>query len=49
MGRGGSGAMGLCPLLHRSPDIPPNAALTLEVELLEARDAPDLELLSGKE
>uniref|UniRef100_A0A672UZ16 peptidylprolyl isomerase n=2 Tax=Strigops habroptila TaxID=2489341 RepID=A0A672UZ16_STRHB len=33
----------------RSPDIPPNAALTLEVELLEARDAPDLELLSGKE
>lgn len=39
----------MCPLLHRSPDIPPNAALTLEVELLEARDAPDLELLSGKE
>ncbi|XP_046789770.1 peptidyl-prolyl cis-trans isomerase FKBP8 isoform X3 [Gallus gallus] len=33
----------------RSPDIPPNAALTLEVELLEARDAPDLELLSGRE
>lgn len=33
----------------RSPDIPPNAALTLEVELLEARDGPDLELLSGKE
>nr|XP_009675861.1 PREDICTED: peptidyl-prolyl cis-trans isomerase FKBP8 [Struthio camelus australis]XP_009675869.1 PREDICTED: peptidyl-prolyl cis-trans isomerase FKBP8 [Struthio camelus australis] len=33
----------------RSPDIPPNAALTLEVELLEARDAPDLELLNGKE
>ncbi|XP_064353712.1 peptidyl-prolyl cis-trans isomerase FKBP8 isoform X1 [Dromaius novaehollandiae] len=33
----------------RSPDVPPNAALTLEVELLEARDAPDLELLDGKE
>ncbi|XP_074893999.1 peptidyl-prolyl cis-trans isomerase FKBP8 [Buteo buteo] len=33
----------------RSPDIPPNAALTLEVELLAAQDAPDLELLSGKE
>ncbi|KFV08597.1 Peptidyl-prolyl cis-trans isomerase FKBP8, partial [Pterocles gutturalis] len=33
----------------RSPDIPPNAALTLEVELLAARDAPDLELLGGKE
>lgn len=33
----------------RSPDIPPNASLTLEVELLAARDAPDLELLSGKE
>uniref|UniRef100_A0A8C0FL47 peptidylprolyl isomerase n=1 Tax=Bubo bubo TaxID=30461 RepID=A0A8C0FL47_BUBBB len=33
----------------RSPDVPPNAALTLEVELLAARDAPDLELLSGKE
>ncbi|NXG15481.1 FKBP8 isomerase, partial [Grallaria varia] len=33
----------------RSPDIPPNAPLTLEVELLGARDAPDLELLSGKE
>ncbi|NWY05069.1 FKBP8 isomerase, partial [Nothoprocta ornata] len=33
----------------RSPDIPPDAALTLEVELLEARDAPDLELLPGKE
>lgn len=41
--------MASCPSLHRSPDIPPNAALTLEVELLEARDAPDLELLSGKE
>ncbi|NXI21156.1 FKBP8 isomerase, partial [Sterrhoptilus dennistouni] len=33
----------------RSPDIPPNASLTLEVELLAAQDAPDLELLSGKE
>lgn len=33
----------------RSPDIPPNASLTLEAELLAARDAPDLELLSGKE
>lgn len=33
----------------RSPDVPPNAPLTLEVELLAARDAPDLELLSGKE
>uniref|UniRef100_A0A1A8FRK8 peptidylprolyl isomerase n=1 Tax=Nothobranchius korthausae TaxID=1143690 RepID=A0A1A8FRK8_9TELE len=27
------------------PDIPPNAELSLEVELLEATDAPDLELL----
>uniref|UniRef100_A0A8C3NMZ8 FKBP prolyl isomerase 8 n=1 Tax=Cyanoderma ruficeps TaxID=181631 RepID=A0A8C3NMZ8_9PASS len=43
--RGDSGAVALC----RSPDIPPNASLTLEVELLAARDAPDLELLSGKE
>ncbi|KAL7992946.1 hypothetical protein Chor_017202 [Crotalus horridus] len=33
----------------RSPDIPPNAFLTLEVELLAAQDAPDLELLGGKE
>ncbi|KAM9369175.1 peptidyl-prolyl cis-trans isomerase FKBP8 [Phaethornis superciliosus] len=33
----------------RSPDVPPNATLTLEVELLGARDAPDLELLSGQE
>ncbi|XP_026538959.1 peptidyl-prolyl cis-trans isomerase FKBP8 [Notechis scutatus] len=33
----------------RSPDIPPNASLTLEVELLTAQDAPDLELLSGEE
>lgn len=29
--------------------MPPNASLTLEVELLAARDAPDLELLSGTE
>lgn len=35
--------------LSRSPDIPPDAALTLEVELLAVQDAPDLELLSGKE
>ncbi|NXY92544.1 FKBP8 isomerase, partial [Alcedo cyanopectus] len=33
----------------RSPDIPPNSALTLEVELLAAQEAQDLELLSGKE
>ncbi|XP_007443923.1 peptidyl-prolyl cis-trans isomerase FKBP8 isoform X1 [Python bivittatus] len=33
----------------RSPDIPPDASLTLEVELLAAQDAPDLECLSGKE
>ncbi|XP_074834291.1 peptidyl-prolyl cis-trans isomerase FKBP8 [Carettochelys insculpta] len=33
----------------RSPDIPPHAALTLEVQLLAAQDAPDLELLSGRE
>lgn len=31
----------------RSPVIPPDAALSLEVELLAAQDAPDLELLSG--
>ena len=48
-GRGGNGVIALCPSVCRSPDIPPNAALTLEVELLAARDAPDLELLSGKE
>ncbi|XP_053152538.1 peptidyl-prolyl cis-trans isomerase FKBP8-like [Hemicordylus capensis] len=36
-------------LQGRSPDIPPNAALALEVELLAAQDAPDLELLGGKE
>ena len=48
-GRGGNGATVLCPSWRRSPDVPPNAALTLEVELLAARDAPDLELLSGKE
>nr|XP_060641136.1 peptidyl-prolyl cis-trans isomerase FKBP8 [Anolis sagrei ordinatus]XP_060641137.1 peptidyl-prolyl cis-trans isomerase FKBP8 [Anolis sagrei ordinatus] len=33
----------------RSPIVPPDANLALEVELLEARDAPDLELLSGME
>uniref|UniRef100_A0A8C8RVG3 peptidylprolyl isomerase n=1 Tax=Pelusios castaneus TaxID=367368 RepID=A0A8C8RVG3_9SAUR len=33
----------------RSPDIPPHAALTLEVQLLVVHDAPDLELLSGRE
>lgn len=43
--RGDSGGLALC----RSPDIPPNTSLTLEVELLAAQDAPDLELLSGKE
>ncbi|XP_019341692.2 peptidyl-prolyl cis-trans isomerase FKBP8 isoform X2 [Alligator mississippiensis] len=32
----------------RSPGIPPNTALTLEVELLAVQDAPDLELLGGK-
>ncbi|KAM3619403.1 uncharacterized protein V6R79_007652 [Siganus canaliculatus] len=31
------------------PDIPPNAELSLEVELLEATDAPDLELLPPTE
>lgn len=31
------------------PEVPPNAALSLEVELLEATDAPDLELLSPPE
>ncbi|XP_067416887.1 peptidyl-prolyl cis-trans isomerase FKBP8 [Emydura macquarii macquarii] len=33
----------------RSPDIPPHAALTLEVQLLAVQDAPDLELLSGRD
>ncbi|XP_075759011.1 peptidyl-prolyl cis-trans isomerase FKBP8 [Pelodiscus sinensis] len=33
----------------RRPDIPPHATLTLEVELLAAQGAPDLELLSGRE
>lgn len=33
----------------RSPDIPPHAALTLEVQLLAVQDAPDLELLHGRE
>ncbi|XP_075061372.1 peptidyl-prolyl cis-trans isomerase FKBP8 [Mixophyes fleayi] len=33
----------------RSPDIPPNANLVFEVSLLDARDGPDLELLTGQE
>ncbi|CAH2293351.1 peptidyl-prolyl cis-trans isomerase FKBP8 isoform X1 [Pelobates cultripes] len=33
----------------RSPEIPRNATLTLEVSLLETQDGPDLELLSGQE
>ncbi|XP_063770805.1 peptidyl-prolyl cis-trans isomerase FKBP8 isoform X2 [Pseudophryne corroboree] len=33
----------------RSPDIPPNANLVFEMTLLEARDGPDLELLTGQE
>lgn len=32
-------------LASLEPEVPPNAALSLEVELLEATDAPDLELL----
>ncbi|XP_044056373.1 peptidyl-prolyl cis-trans isomerase FKBP8 [Siniperca chuatsi] len=31
------------------PEVPPNAELSLEVELLEATDAPDLELLTPAE
>uniref|UniRef100_A0A3Q2ZLU1 peptidylprolyl isomerase n=2 Tax=Kryptolebias marmoratus TaxID=37003 RepID=A0A3Q2ZLU1_KRYMA len=31
------------------PEVPPNAALSLEVELLEATDAPDVELLAPSE
>ncbi|XP_037530702.1 peptidyl-prolyl cis-trans isomerase FKBP8 [Nematolebias whitei] len=31
------------------PEVPPNAALSLEVELLEATNAPDLELLTPPE
>lgn len=31
------------------PEVPSNAALSLEVELLEATNAPDLELLSPSE
>ena len=31
------------------PEVPPNADLSMEVELLEATDAPDLELLSPAE
>uniref|UniRef100_A0A8C5M5B1 peptidylprolyl isomerase n=1 Tax=Leptobrachium leishanense TaxID=445787 RepID=A0A8C5M5B1_9ANUR len=33
----------------RSPDIPPNAKLNLEVTLVEVKDSPDLELLSGQD
>ncbi|XP_053321691.1 peptidyl-prolyl cis-trans isomerase FKBP8 [Spea bombifrons] len=33
----------------RSPDIPPNSNLILEVTLLNAQDGPDLELLTGQE
>ncbi|MEE6488255.1 hypothetical protein FKM82_015169 [Ascaphus truei] len=33
----------------RSPDIPPNSNLILEVTVLDAKDAPDLELLTGRE
>ncbi|CDQ97962.1 unnamed protein product [Oncorhynchus mykiss] len=32
-----------------APDVPPNAALALEVQLLDATEAPDLELLSPQE
>ncbi|KAM8961146.1 peptidyl-prolyl cis-trans isomerase FKBP8 [Pelodytes ibericus] len=33
----------------RSPDIPSNSNLILELSLLEARDGPDLELLTGQQ
>ncbi|KAE8632149.1 hypothetical protein XENTR_v10001452 [Xenopus tropicalis] len=33
----------------RSPDIPPNSNLNLEVALLDVQDGPDLENLSGQE
>ncbi|KAM9331455.1 peptidyl-prolyl cis-trans isomerase FKBP8 [Gastrophryne carolinensis] len=33
----------------RNPDIPPNANIVLEVSLLEIKDAPDLELLTGQQ
>lgn len=33
----------------QDPAIPPDAELSLEVELLEAKDAPDLELLTPRE
>lgn len=32
-----------------APEVPPNAELALEVQLLDATEAPDLELLSPKE
>lgn len=33
----------------QDPEVPPNAELSLEAELLEATDAPDLELLPPAE
>ncbi|XP_068090005.1 peptidyl-prolyl cis-trans isomerase FKBP8 isoform X2 [Hyperolius riggenbachi] len=33
----------------RKPDIPPNANLILEVSLVDVKDGPDLELLTGQE
>lgn len=36
-------------LSSHEPEVPPNAELSLEVELLEATDAPDLELLPPPE
>lgn len=37
------------PLTSLEPEVPPSAELSLEVELLEATDAPDLELLPPAE
>lgn len=36
-------------LFSLEPEVPPNEELSLEVELLEASDAPDLELLPPAE
>lgn len=36
-------------LCSREPEVPPSAELSLETELLEATDAPDLELLPPAE